>query len=69
MPKKKQAEFMEVTDESCHHYVIPTDKLADWNYWLYELPEDDPKKWDTPEYATSIDGGDLIFKQWRIGKP
>jgi hypothetical protein len=62
-------EYMEVQDEDCHHYVIPTDKWNHWNYWLYELPEDSPNKWDVPDYATFIDGGHLIFETWRIGNP
>jgi hypothetical protein len=59
-------EYIEVMDDSFHHYVIPLDKEDDWEKFM-EIPEDDPSSWDVPEYAELIDGGRLIFKEYRIG--
>lgn len=61
-------EYMEVMDESCHHYVIPTSRWADWKAWTELDSDEDPAAWVTPDYATPIDGGHLIFPEgWRIG--
>lgn len=45
-----------VSDQSCHDYVIPVEKSKEW-YDFLELPEDDPKSWDVPEWAKMIGGG------------
>lgn len=44
-------------DNSCHWYVIPSHLRAEWEEWL-NIPEDDPKSWEVPVFATAIDGPD-----------
>lgn len=48
------------SDNSGHQYFIPFNKRDEWNEWL-EIPEDDERSWDAPEYAERIDGGTLTF--------
>lgn len=59
-------EFCIVQDNDCHGYVIPEWKRQDWYIWL-EIPENDERAWEVPSYATRIDGGHVIFTEWRIG--
>ena len=59
-------EYIIESDNDCHHYVIPYSKKKDWEMFL-RIPGDDERSWDTPEYAIRIDGGDVIFTDWRIG--
>ncbi len=59
-------EYTEVQDESCHRYVIPFNMLEDWNKFL-EFDPDNEAAWDVPPYAHQIDGGTLVFKDYRIG--
>jgi hypothetical protein len=59
-------EYIEVTDNSFHHYVIPYDERESW-YKFCAIPEDDERSWEVPEYAVRVDGGDVIFKDYRIG--
>ena len=56
----KQTLYTEVTDNSCHHYLIPYDRLEEWDKFM-EIPEDDERSWDVPEFAERIDGGRLCF--------
>jgi hypothetical protein len=53
------------TDCSGHDYYIPLDKRQDWHDWS-EIPGDDERAWDVPEYATYIDGGILTFSEPEI---
>jgi hypothetical protein len=65
--KKKPVKWTEVQDDSCHHYVIPFDKLSNWHEWLEEIQDMDYSgDWDPPEYAHRIDGGCLVFEKWSI---
>jgi len=59
-------EYIEVGDNSGHSYVIPFAEINDWYEWL-EIDDDDERAWDVPEYAKQIDGGSVIFTEWRIG--
>jgi hypothetical protein len=59
-------EYVEVTDQSSHHYYIPLTRYAEWSAWS-ELDEEDERSWNVPDYAVPIDGGHLIFKSPRIG--
>lgn len=52
--------YTEDTDQSSHHYLIPEDKLEEWGKFK-EIPEDDERCWDVPEWAERIDGGRLFF--------
>lgn len=61
-----EQEYMEVTDNSSHHYVIPYDKREEWEAFC-AIPEDDESSWEVPAFAERIDGGRLVFKAWRIG--
>lgn len=40
-------------DQSSHWYVIPVSKREHWNTWV-NLPEDDEKSWEAPDYAERI---------------
>lgn len=51
--------YIEVTDNDCHHYVIPEDRRHDWWKWV------ESENWDVPDYATPIDGT-FRFKQWTV---
>lgn len=42
-------------DNSSHWYLIPYDRVDDWNRWS-ELDEDDEASWDAPEWATPVNG-------------
>ena len=49
-----------VSDDSGHDYVIPSDKSKEW-YDFLEIPDDDPRSWDVPDWAIGI-GGELEFE-------
>ena len=42
-------------DNSSHWYLVQEDKREEWTAWL-DLPFDDPKGWDAPDFAKPIDG-------------
>lgn len=42
-------------DNSCHWYIVPVDKRAEWSAWR-ELDDDDERSWDVPEFATELSG-------------
>jgi len=63
--KRGSGRYVEVTDDSFHHYIIPVSRLDDWNAFV-ELDEDDPASWDVPSWAERIDGGRLTFENPRI---
>lgn len=44
-----------VHDHSGHDYVIPVEKLAEWDLWLTLDPEDE-RSWDVPAYAKPFEG-------------
>lgn len=58
-------EYTEVQDDSTHHYIIPFERLEDWEKFL-EIPEDDERSWEVPEWAERIDGGRIVFKEFKI---
>jgi len=60
-----RTEYCLVGDDSGHHYIIPFDKIDDWNHFM-EIPDDDPTSWNVPGYAERLDGGRLVFSNWRI---
>lgn len=47
--------WMLVTDQSCHWYVIPADKIGAWNEWC-SIDEDDERSWDAPDWAVGVGG-------------
>ena len=53
--------YTEVTDDACHHYVIPYEKLNDW-YEFFEDPEYAYK--DLPDWADRVDGGVMVFENY-----
>lgn len=57
-------EYIQVQDEDSHRYVIPFEKLNEWNAWR-DLSDEQAE--EPPAWATRLDGGYLIFKEWRIG--
>ena len=61
----KSEECVVVSDNSCHRYIIPFNKLGDWNKFM-ELDDDNPSSWDVPKYAKRIDGGRIVFEKYRI---
>ena len=54
--------YVMVYDDSGHRYVIPEDKLEDWENWL-NLEESNEDSWIEPHYAKRIEGR-LRFKEW-----
>lgn len=48
-------------DNSAHHYIVPVSRMDEWNEWR-DIPEDDPRAWDAPEWAQRIEGGLLTFE-------
>lgn len=40
-----------VRDGDCHWYVIPADKMEEWDAWCY-----DENSWDPPEWADALGG-------------
>lgn len=56
-------EYIAVKDNDTHRYQIPRSKKAEWEVFC-EIPEDDEKSWDVPEWAERIDGMPVkSFKQ------
>ncbi len=51
-----------VTDADSHWYVIPANKLTDWNEWseITETNPDDERGWDAPAYASPIGGSPTL---------
>lgn len=62
--KNSSAEHCIVKDDSGHTYVIPFEKLVDWNAWL-ESDEDSELAWTPPSFAR-IFSGRVVFKDYRI---
>lgn len=54
------------SDESGQDYIVPCEKRAEFNEWT-QLPEDDERGCEGPDYATPVEGG-LVFKDWKIEK-
>jgi hypothetical protein len=53
--------FRLVRDDDCHWFVIPADRVDDWDNWV--TSED----WDPPTYATPIDGPHLLtFERFEV---
>jgi hypothetical protein len=53
------------TDCSGHRYIVPLSRREEWDAWS-DIPEDDERSWDEPEYAERIEGGLLTFENWRM---
>jgi hypothetical protein len=47
-------------DNSGHAYLVPLARIAEWREWV-ELPDDDERSWDEPDFAWRMDGGLLSF--------
>lgn len=52
-----------VSDNSGHEYVIPQEKQEEWDAFM-EIPEDDERSWDVPEWAEQKEGY-FRFKQFQ----
>lgn len=52
-----------VSDNSGHDYVIPSEKLNEWDVFM-QIPDDDERSWDVPDWAHRIDGR-FEFGEWR----
>lgn len=42
-------------DSSCHWYLIPLEKAGEWSEFM-DIPDDDERSWQVPEWAKMIDG-------------
>jgi hypothetical protein len=42
-------------DGSCHWYVVPAEKRAEWDAWR-NIPEEDERSWEAPAFARRVDG-------------
>lgn len=58
-------EYILVTDNDSHWYVIPYEREEDWNYFL-ELDPDDEASWDVPSWADAVGGSpsNVVFKDY-----
>lgn len=43
------------TDQSSHHYLVPCERLSDWDAYV-SLPESDESSWTVPDFAIPFDG-------------
>lgn len=43
-------------DNGSHWYMIPEKCKEKWNEWL-NIPSDDERSWEAPEFAQRLDGG------------
>ena len=46
-------------DGSCHWYVVPVSRKEEWSEWR-NLPEDDERAWDTPDFAQEVGGSPTL---------
>lgn len=53
--KRKTDRYIEVFDNDSHRYQIPWSKIEEWHNFV-EIPEDDERSWDVPDFAERIDG-------------
>ena len=49
-----------IVSEGGHDYIIPSDKIDEWNEWL------DSKEQKTPSWSKDVNGGIVKFKDYRI---
>jgi hypothetical protein len=55
-----------VQDNDSHWYVIPDDKLPEWEEWR-DIPGSDERSWELPDYATEVSGYQSVtFKEFFI---
>lgn len=47
--------FILTQDNDSHWYVVPVDKMAEWDAWL-EIDADDERAWDAPDFARPVGG-------------
>ena len=53
-----------VQDYDCHNYLVPADKVNDWEKWM---DEDGGLTTDTPEYAFIINRvEDILILDYRL---
>lgn len=52
---KSTERMVAVTDNDGHRYQIPESKQKEWDTYC-EIPSDDERSWDTPDFAERIDG-------------
>lgn len=55
MKPKSSIRYFLSQDQSSHWYLVEADKRAQWDKWN-EIPEDDPKAWETPTFAHALGG-------------
>lgn len=58
-------EYVEVQDNDGHRYIIPYEKLSEWEEFV-DLPSDDERSWDTPDFAEYLDGSRIVFTSYRL---
>lgn len=49
------ARFVLLQDGDCHWYLVPVDRMTEFQSWA-ELPSEDERAWETPEYAECVGG-------------
>lgn len=42
--------YILVQDNDCHWYIIPVDRIDDWDEWCKS------NEWEAPRYAASVGG-------------
>jgi hypothetical protein len=57
MPKEKR--YFLSQDGSSHWYIIPLNKMQEWDEWV-NIDEDDPEGWKVPDYAQVVGGSPCL---------
>lgn len=52
--KKIKERFFLAQDGSCHWYLVPATRRAEWDAWR-DLPEDDEDSWEAPKWAERLE--------------
>lgn len=62
---KDDTEYILVEDDSCHWYVIPSDRESDWYAWE---ETEDAELGELPDYAVKVRGSPslVVFKEYTI---
>lgn len=54
--KAERTKYCLVQDDEGHYFVIPSDRRADWEDWLWVFYEEECSGKDHPEWVQEIDG-------------
>lgn len=52
--------FFLACDGSGHEYIVPDERREEWGAWA-NLPEDDERSWEVPEWAIRVNRSGWTF--------